>query len=227
MTGPPAAPQSISLAEPSPDPSPAAAIARDLVRRGLLVMPVAMAGVGPDRRSQRRPLGRLCDADRHGQLPCIGIFVGRGRQDLAGLGSLSGAWRIRHAAGARLRGGLAREGHRVGPHDPSRLNDHRHPSRAAGLGAAPRFGNVRSPWPETDGRPKGRTSIATGRRVPPEANGHRTQEVERTSNKRHIVGAHSGIRPTDLQTVQPAIASWIRCPSPHPGVIVTIPKQID
>lgn len=44
MTGPPAAPAAISLAEPSLEPSPAAAIARDLVRRGLLVMPVAMAG---------------------------------------------------------------------------------------------------------------------------------------------------------------------------------------
>ncbi len=35
-------PDAVSIAAPSTEPSPAAAIARDMVRRGLMVMPVAM-----------------------------------------------------------------------------------------------------------------------------------------------------------------------------------------
>ncbi len=44
MTGASAASEPVTLAEPSLGPSPAAQIAKDLVRRGLLVMPIAMAG---------------------------------------------------------------------------------------------------------------------------------------------------------------------------------------
>lgn len=43
MTTPPVGTDGVSLAAPSLEPSPAAQIARDMVRRGLLVMPVVVA----------------------------------------------------------------------------------------------------------------------------------------------------------------------------------------